>query len=151
MSTLYAIMYHISLLSENTIIQTLQTHPLYWQFHNSILLGLSVVVPGIEILSQAKIWDLYHIVKINPEKEQFRSAYAVPLIQVTKFCSWLSFFKLCGNTFFLWIEDSTLVALNCAMHTCLKNRYMVFMEASVAFVVASFTPAAPSSVKAFLC
>ena len=85
-------------------------------------------------------------------KEQFRSAYAVPLIQATKFCSWPSFFKSCDNIFFfLWIEDSTLVALNCAMHTCLKNRHMVFMEASVAFVVASFTPAAPSSVKAFLC
>ena len=43
--------YHISLFSENTIIQTLWTHPLHWQFHHSILPSLAVIVPGIDVLS----------------------------------------------------------------------------------------------------
>lgn len=89
--------------------------------------------------------------KINPEKLQFRSAYAVPIIQASdKICSWPSSFKFCGNSS-LGIDDSSLVAFNCAMHAFLENRYLLFMEASVAFVVASCIPAAPSSVKGSLC
>jgi len=59
-------MYYISFLSENTIIQTLWTHPLHWQFHCTTLLSLSEVVFGIDILSQTEVRDLYHMVKVNP-------------------------------------------------------------------------------------
>lgn len=48
--------------------------------------------------------------KINPEKEQFRSAYAVPIIQATKFVAGLASFKFCGNSS-LGIDDSTCTIL----------------------------------------
>ena len=68
---MYVIMYHISLFSENTIIQTLWTHPLHRQFHHSILPSLAVIVSGIDVLSQAKVRDLYHIMKVNPAQRQY--------------------------------------------------------------------------------
>ena len=59
--------YHISFLREDSIIQTLQSHPLNWQLHWSLsILFLSAVVLGIDILSETKIRHFYHIIYTNP-------------------------------------------------------------------------------------
>ena len=87
--------YHISFLREDSIIQTLQSHPFHWQLHRrlSILLlcCLSEIVPGIGILCQTKVSNLYHIVQVNPDMGESHIStnknvyllHAVPSCEVT--------------------------------------------------------------------
>ena len=70
-NTLSARTYHISLLCEDAIMETLYCHPPHWELHRSISLlsqgTLPEVVPGIDVLRQAKVCYLQHKLFINPK------------------------------------------------------------------------------------
>ena len=58
--------YHVSLLSENAIIQTLRSHPLHRQLYASLTGTLSEVVFHIHILRETKVGNFDDKMNINP-------------------------------------------------------------------------------------
>ena len=57
--------YHVSLLSEDSIVETLWSHPLQWQLCFGVI-SQSEVALGIDTLREAEISNFYNKVAINP-------------------------------------------------------------------------------------
>ena len=66
---------HISLVRENSILQTLWSHPLDREFYRGPL-SLPEVVPGIHILRETEVCYLDYKVGINPASQtMYESSY----------------------------------------------------------------------------